>query len=1517
MKLNLNRLLIAIVIAVLFPFVSTLAQRISDKMDRGVVVVNKGSNQLFISWRFFATDPDEISFNLYRQVGSNTPVKLNTTPISGATNYLWTVSGTSLSIASRFFVKPVLNGVEGAEEGSWSLAANQPAGVIVRDFTFQAPPAGYKKMSMKFCWPGDLDGDKQYDFVLDRHPGGVVDSESDTTSSVIPTFIEAYKSDGTFKWRVNAGINVKTGAGQADMLTVYDLDGDGKAEVCMAVSEGTSFADGTVIKNADGTVHDYNSMVGSAPQWMAIVNGETGNLVDTISLSLFNQLKSDRTDSWKNMYGQCSVQYLDGIHPFLTYQYKSRKSTGGFLGATETWRFIGGKLVKNWARPFPREDREYEGHQYRIGDVDGDGKDEFVQISYTIDDDGSMLYSVPNIYHGDRHCLADIDPDRPGLEHFFIQQLNILGMGINDAATGEMIKAQYLSSAVDLGRGVCAAFDPTRRGMQYNSTFANYAMYDCKGKLTGSTGSFPAEGLWWGGDLSRREADAVGSDKNPVIEAYDPTSKSVVRSVNLYKATENGKADYYFLAPNGGRAAFWGDLLGDWREELIYGRRDTTGFVILTTSDVTTHRQYCLMQNPAYRMQTTVRGYYETADVDFYMANDMPNPPVAPVQTADAYLTDDNTITSAAHNGKSVMLDIRNTNSTLSLNENVTLSRLWLMNPKGHNYSISGTGKFTGAMDVVKSMQGDVTFNGNYDYTGKTRISEGRLFVNGTLASPVQLDARGVIGGNATLNGGITLETGLNVEGGRLEPGNGAAIGAMTIAGNLVLPGRNTLAFDLDETQTVKNDQIVINGNLTVSGANNYLVFKPATAITAGEFTLVTFTGTTNATKSNFIVKGLEGIPYTLNFETNAIKLVITQPRVSAATSWKGGNSSVWDFETKNFLKGVTEDIFVPGDSVSFSDDATSKTLTVNSTMPVSKLTFTNNADYSISGDGVISGTAALTKTGTGKVSLLTEENTFTGGVDFSDGVLEVASLKDGGLPSSIGKSSGDAANWIMRNATLQTAGQMATTRNMTVVGKLTVNNPASNNSVMIGGNITGTGITLELNGAGTLNLQGTNSFSSVTIKSGTLALGNLNANSYGLGAGIITIEGGSLQMRDANSTSTVGPWTNTIDVPEGKSATWNLPMRWNFTNKLTGKGVMTLGIPYVRDEFRGDWSAFEGTLNITGSDFRINNTYGYGKATVNLGSGVSFYHLSTGTTVKIGALSGVADSKISGSSTTWTVGGNNVSGLTFAGVISGTSSKLTKEGTGALTLSGANTYTGTTDVTGGTLLIANTTGSATGTNSVTVRSGAKLAGTGISTGSVTLYSGAAIEPGNNTIGTLTVGSLIMSTGSKMTVEVSGSYCDKLVSTGAITLKGTLDMVNKGAAYTAGKSFTILSASSVSGSFDAITPATPGEGLQWNTSRMAEGIISVDLSSGIDAVSESSVCVYPNPVKESCYVTVGALSGEVKVELINGVGAVVSSQLIDAITGRQEINMSNLSAGVYFVKVTSGGKTFLRKVVKL
>ncbi|MFG0274649.1 MAG: autotransporter-associated beta strand repeat-containing protein [Phycisphaerales bacterium] len=162
----------------------------------------------------------------------------------------------------------------------------------------------------------------------------------------------------------------------------------------------------------------------------------------------------------------------------------------------------------------------------------------------------------------------------------------------------------------------------------------------------------------------------------------------------------------------------------------------------------------------------------------------------------------------------------------------------------------------------------------------------------------------------------------------------------------------------------------------------------------------------------------------------------------------------------------------------------------------------------------------------------------------------------------------------------------------------------------------------------------------------------------------------------------------------------------------------------------------------------------------------------------------------------------------TFSGVISGNwpldIGHLTWSGTVAL--SGDNTYTGDTTVRTGTLLAMNTAGSATSSGAVTVDPGATVGGTGTIAGDVVL-AGATVAPGASA-GTLTVGGLSMDAASTMAVEIAGDQAgefDRLVSTGPVTLAGTLDAsLIEGYALQEGDVFEIVSAPSISGLFDTV-----------------------------------------------------------------------------------------------------------------
>src|ERR1035438_3828890 len=77
-----------------------------------------------------------------------------------------------------------------------------------------------------------------------------------------------------------------------------------------------------------------------------------------------------------------------------------------------------------------------------------------------------------------------------------------------------------------------------------------------------------------------------------------------------------------------------------------------------------------------------------------------------------------------------------------------------------------------------------------------------------------------------------------------------------------------------------------------------------------------------------------------------------------------------------------------------------------------------------------------------------------------------------------------------------------------------------------------------------------------------------------------------------------------------------------------------------------------------------------------------------------------------------------------------------------------------------------------------------------------------------------------------------------------ITYGGTLSLVNLGSPLTNGSSFKLFSASSYSGSFATITPATPGPGQAWNTNALTTtGTISVVATVGPQPVHVTSISV--------------------------------------------------------------------------
>jgi fibronectin-binding autotransporter adhesin len=1436
--------------AAALPATPAHAQRQMEKLGRGVVALRTSSTQVYVGWRLLGTDPDSIGFNLYRIANGGAPLKLNSQPLTNTTDYVDTTA--NLTLSNAWFVRPVTNGVEQTASGAWIVPANAPArqyfSVPLRPVTGGA----YPPYDVKFCWVGDLDGDGEYDFVVDRL----------STTGGVNQYLQAYLRNGTFLWQMDMGYkstnqyNIEPGSaaistGDKDNVTVYDLDGDGRAEVIVRVARGTVLADGTVVTGPDDTT-----------QYLSVLDGLTGK--ERARATIPNPFLSDGP-----LNSHLGILYCDGVHPSVVLEGDNRVGSGPFNYITMAWDFKNGQLTQRWQWIPPGTGNYARGHQIRIADVNHDGIDDIVEIgSVNNGFDGQPLFDT-ELGHGDRLHISDMDPDRPGLETYAIQQNNptLLATALYDSATGKFIKKWYSSGIVDVGRGIAIDIDPNHKGYELYST--QPGIFDCKGNQIFANSIWPLEGLWWDADLSRELIDGAGSGAlSPVVNKFDPGTGTAGRLYTIYN--DNGGVHQAY----GGRSAFWGDIFGDWREELVLVANDYSEIRIYISTIPATNRLYCLMQNPAYRCQATLKGYYEANYPDYYLGTDMQPPPPPPNSDAklvwrggganswDAGSTANwftnnlwisNTVPVAFSAGDTVLFDLTGSNSTpVNLIGTLTPGAVTVYSPI--DYVFGGGGSLAGQMKLTKVGGGKLTLTGTNTFTGSTTLWEGPLIVTGSLsASPVVvrsgawLDA--AIGGVGFVGGGVTV-----YRGGSLAPGAGASSpGTLTISNGLVEINGAFNRFHLsdDPSGTVKtNDLLKVIGNLTLTGTNTVYVTPLNTNLAAGVYPLIDYSGALAGGLSNLVVNGLPGIPVALTNPPGQIALVVKSYRPPAAVTWVGGGAgNAWDLlTTSNWLNGAVRDQFVPLDSVRFDNTAaTNTTVTLVGSLNAAAIVVDTTSNYTWTGSGAIIGSATLTKSNAGTLTISASANSFTGRTWIAGGMLVVSELDPVGFPSPLGNPGANPSNLVMSgSSTLRVTGESYTDRGLTLnagTNSLEVFNAAD--QVTIAGQLVGSGALQKL-GSGTLALTVSNNYSGGTlIKNGHIALGSVAGNQYGVGAGTVTLDGGALDMLNVQASESC-PWA--LLVPSGSIGSLTVDGRCSLTGPLTGGGTLNISTPYVRTDFNGNWSAFTGQISVTtasgGANFRCNNSAGCPSARFSLGNLVSLHNRVGGTpTIPIGELSGVTGSTISapggndGLAVNWRVGGLNTT-ATFAGnTYNGVG--FIKEGTGTWIWTGTNTHTGQTTINNGTLLVRGDASAAIGavtvaaagtlvvngslgTNTVTVYG--TLAGKGAVGGRVVVQPGGILSPGTG-LGILTISNtLTLMPGSTVLMELSKSPVtnDLVRVTGALAYGGTLVVTNLSTpALVAGDCFQLFSAGSYNGAFACNNLPVLNAGLIWNTSRLA------------------------------------------------------------------------------------------------
>lgn len=587
-----------------------------EKLNRGVVAIRENPSEVIVSWRYLSSDPIQTGFNVYKD-----GEKLTDTPVTVSTLFR---DKNNSQKAAVYEVRPVIKGKETHHiDGTYTLPENAPSGYL--EIPLQKPANGVTPAGETYTYSpndasiGDVDGDGEYEIILKWDPSNSRDNSHEGYTGEV--YIDCYRMNGEQLWRINLGKNIRAGAHYTQFM-VYDLDGDGKAEVVMRTADGTIDGKGKVIGDANADYREEGTFDPSRNQimkqgrilkgkeYLTVFSGDTGEALHTID---YIPARGNVTD-WGDAKGNRSdrflacVAYLDGIHPSVVMcrGYYTRTVLAAF-----DWN---GKELKNrWVFDSNNPGCEnYAGqgnHNLRVGDVDGDGCDEIIYGSCAIDHNGKGLYST-RMGHGDAIHLTHFDPSRKGLQVWDCHENKRDGSTYRDAATGEVLL--QIKSNTDVGRCMAADIDPTHPGVEMWSGDSQ-GIRNVKGEVIApKMRNTPTNmAVWWDGDLLREMLD-----RNMIIK-YDWENKKFVPLVKFTGTLFN----------NGTKSnpCLQGDMIGDWREEVLVRSEDNASLRLYVSTIPTEYRFHTFLEEPIYRISIATQnvGYNQPTQPGFYFGPDL------------------------------------------------------------------------------------------------------------------------------------------------------------------------------------------------------------------------------------------------------------------------------------------------------------------------------------------------------------------------------------------------------------------------------------------------------------------------------------------------------------------------------------------------------------------------------------------------------------------------------------------------------------------------------------------------------------------------------------------------------------------------------------------------------------------------------------------------------------------------------------------------------------------------------
>ena len=1457
------------------------AQRFTDRLDRGIVAI-PASEGNFVSWRMFGEEYYDTKYNLYRN-GTQIATNLEVTNYSdkGGTN------------ASSYQVEAVVRGVPQAKSTAVSAWANayfdvpvlpvvNRAGQTIGNSTTSgaSTSSGYTINDISLA---DVTGDGVPEFIVKRNNSqGNLRKASNKTDF---NLYECYQIDGTRLWWIDLGPNLMAGPDEQWDMVGYDWDQDGKAEMIMRGTDNMIFhtATGKTINIGDMTVgfngSDRPEYMGVGNEYLLYINGETGEPYGwdgsanwTPMAYPLPQFEAGETVGDVNIWGDLGhrmmkhyfgAPYLDGRNPsiFLGRGCYTRHKFCALDVNKETH-----ELTQRWRWNCYDSHSPWFGngfHNYQIADVDMDGRDEIMFGSMCIDDTGYGL-STTGLGHGDAQHCGDLDPYRWGLEQFTCQE-GSQGNSYWNPTTGNIYYRK--SDGGDDGRSLAGNFSNEYPGGQGRSVssgvigLSSDKIINVNGDAMSGSYSNLNNRIYWDGDLLDEILNSAGGEGRPAAifkwgGSRIWTSEGAVHN-NSSKCNPSAQ----------------GDILGDWREEVVLRTSTNSAMRIFTTGTSTKYGIYTLWHDHQYRnaMCWQSVGYNMPPHPSFFLG-ELENITVAPpplmlrgrteVQNGATIASTDDHLLVSGYEDKTISVTDGASPYILTVNapawvqgggsQQATASTPKQPQRTVITYTTTLTGgAFSGATRLVKQGEGVLVLpNVVEKHTGNTDIWNGTLQFDGTFeSSPLWLNRHTtLITDGGQFLGGLKADYNATIyPGGKDHLGSvNASTLSLGFGSRIVIDVKGT-AFDQVNATTLavetkdwsfgpkyKTPVFEFTGDINALPAGSYLLGNVAAV---------------EGHVEDILLEGIVDKRFILEQKEGQLFLVLDDMRAAAEVVWNGTpDNTIWDLAvTENFLNGTEAVYAAQDDDVIFNDNAATGTVTVKGAVRPNSVVFNNETlAYTLSGDSILGG-GTITKNGKARVTINTQNR--TGDTTINGGTLSVNALAN--LTGIAYGALGDVKQKITINdgGTLSVSQPVITDQPISVTGSAGIDVPTSM-SFTINQGVKGTGSTVTKTGDGTLTLGPSSTFSQLVIKKGRV---NATQSNY-VDQIPSTVEFGNGVLEAANDENTNIQGRYNIVVPKNCTGTLYGGYRSTYTGRLTGEGTFNAYTGGIRCYFDGDWSEFAGTIVANKANrqnkkqydpiWMYRNANGLPNATLKVEAGVRVSN--NGQNIVVKKFDGTGTLVGSG---TWIVDCDaNFTLKTEVGVtsprtvtvtsgvtenVAKSASNLTKRGLGKMTMTAGNMY-GKLTVEGGTVSFndASLATLVTGAYTTTVKDSGRIVGQGL-LNTLILESGATLIPCGSTLlettpGTIKCNYTLRADEGAVVNFLVNSTKNSVLSPSKLTMNGTVKITLNSRQMKAGDALTLWNVTTYEGTPTFDLPDLP-EGLYWDVREVAQptGVLRV------------------------------------------------------------------------------------------